>query len=163
MSRIPRLKPPKLFTGWHMLAIMLSFFGIVIAVNVTLAVMAARTNTGLVVEDSYKAGLTYDRDMAKAKFDAAMDIYPKFYFDGKILQVTLSNSNGAPVDVKVLNLTLGHPVSATTDEVMKFTVKSKGVFTAPAFLSQGVWEGKLAATLPTNDVWTRPIKLMVKP
>ncbi|MBG1230737.1 FixH family protein [Aestuariivirga litoralis] len=151
------------FTGWHMLAIMIAFFGTVIAVNVTLAVMAARSNTGLVVEDSYKAGLTYDRDMAKAKADAAMDIHPKLFFAGGILRVVLVNSNGAPVDVKTLNLTLGHPVSASTDEIMSFAVESKGVFTSQARLTEGVWEGDLIAILPTGGTWKRSIKLVVKP
>ena len=151
------------FTGWHMLAIMVAFFGTVIGVNVTLAVLAARSNTGLVVEDSYKAGLTYDRDMAKAKADAAMDVHPKLYFSSGLLRVALANSNGAPVDVKALNLTLGHPVSATTDEVMTFTAVRTGVFTSPAKLTEGVWEGDLIATLPSGDTWDRPIKLVVKP
>ena len=162
MSEALHMKAPKSFTGWHMLAIMFVFFGIVIAVNVTLAVLAVRTNTGLVVEDSYKAGLTYDRDMAKAKADAAMDIHPKLYFGDGLLRVALANSNGVPVDVKALNLTFGHPVSATTDEVLAFVPESVGVFTAQAKLTTGVWEGDLVATLASGDSWTRPIKLVVK-
>lgn len=151
------------FTGWHMLAIMVGFFGIVIGVNITLAVMAARSNTGLVVEDSYKAGLTYDRDMAKAKLDAAMDIHPKLHLVGDTLRVALVNSNGMPVDVKALNLTLGHPVSVTTDEVMTFTAETPGIFTSQARLTEGVWEGDLVATLSSGETWEQPIKLVVKP
>ena len=162
MSNVANATPGG-FTGRHMLAIMVAFFGVVIGVNVTLAVMAARSNTGLVVEDSYKAGLTYDRDMAKAKADAAMDIHPKLYFNEGLLRVALVNSNGAPVEMKTLNLTLGHPVSALTDEVMDFKTESKGVFSSPAKLTAGTWEGDLLATLPTGETWERPIKLVVKP
>ena len=162
MSADFRMKNSRPFTGGHMLAIMVSFFSIVIAVNVFLAVMAIRTNSGLVVEDSYKAGLTYDQDMAKAKTDAAMDIHPKLYFNGVLLRVALANSNGVPVDARALSLTLGHPVSASTDEVMSFAAGSKGVFTSQAHLTPGGWEGDLTATLPTGESWTRPIKLMVK-
>ena len=40
------------FTGYHMLAIMVAFFGVVIAVNLTMATFASRSWTGLVVENS---------------------------------------------------------------------------------------------------------------
>ena len=161
MLTVAARRPAK-FTGWHMLAIMVGFFGIIIAVNITLAVLAARSNTGLVVEDSYKAGLTYDRDMAKARADAAIDIHPKLYFDRGMLRVALANSNGVPVEVKALNLTLGHPVSAKTDETLNFLVESTGVFTAQAKLTTGIWEGDLVATLMNDNTWDRPIQLTVK-
>jgi nitrogen fixation protein FixH len=163
MSEASKLKQPRVFTGRHMLAIMVAFFGVVIAVNIMLAVMASRSNTGLVVEDSYKAGLTYDRDMAKAKANAELDIHPKLYLSSDVLRVALSNSNGAPVDVSGIALTLGHPVSAGTDEVMNFKYESKGVFIARVKLTEGVWEGELIVTLPSGEAWTRPIKLVVKP
>ena len=38
------------FTGAHMLAVMVAFFGTVIAVNLVLAVLARSSWTGLVVE-----------------------------------------------------------------------------------------------------------------
>ena len=43
------------FTGRHMLAILIAFFGTVIAVNMVMAVLATRTFGGLVVENSYVA------------------------------------------------------------------------------------------------------------
>jgi nitrogen fixation protein FixH len=38
-------------TGWHVLAIVLAFFAVVIGANLTLAVFAHSSWTGLVVED----------------------------------------------------------------------------------------------------------------
>ena len=46
------------FTGRHMAAIMVAFFGVVIAVNVYMARLATSTFTGVVVENSYVAGST---------------------------------------------------------------------------------------------------------
>ena len=43
------------FTGRHMLAAMLGFFGVVIAVNVVMATLAAKTFSGTVVDNSYVA------------------------------------------------------------------------------------------------------------
>ena len=41
------------FTGRHMAIIMVAFFGVIIAVNLTMATLASRSWTGLVVKNSY--------------------------------------------------------------------------------------------------------------
>ncbi|TIW70058.1 MAG: cytochrome oxidase, partial [Mesorhizobium sp.] len=41
------------FTGRHMLFIILGFFGVVIGVNLTMATLASKSWTGLVVENTY--------------------------------------------------------------------------------------------------------------
>ena len=48
------------FSGWHMTAILLAFFGVVVAVNMTMAVFATRTFGGVVVENSYVASQKYN-------------------------------------------------------------------------------------------------------
>jgi len=48
------------FTGWHMTFILVSFFAVVIAVNLTMAHFASSTFGGLVVENSYVASQKYD-------------------------------------------------------------------------------------------------------
>ena len=48
------------FTGWHFTAIIVAFFGVVVAVNLTMAVFATRTFGGVVVENSYVASQKYN-------------------------------------------------------------------------------------------------------
>ncbi|MGA9580888.1 MAG: FixH family protein [Allosphingosinicella sp.] len=50
----------KRFTGWHMTAILLAFFWIIVAVNFTMATFATRTFGGVVVENSYVASQKYN-------------------------------------------------------------------------------------------------------
>ncbi len=50
----------KRFTGWHFTVIISAFFGVVIAVNLTMAVFATRTFGGVVVENSYVASQKYN-------------------------------------------------------------------------------------------------------
>jgi nitrogen fixation protein FixH len=50
----------KRITGWHAAAALIAFFGVVIAVNVTMAVFAVRTFGGVVVENSYVASQKYN-------------------------------------------------------------------------------------------------------
>ena len=55
------------FTGWHFTAIITAFFGVVITVNLTMAVFATRTFGGVVVENSYVASQRYNDWLAAAK------------------------------------------------------------------------------------------------
>ena len=55
MSAEHRDKPGFTFTGWHMLTIMLLFFGTIISVNVTMAWNAVTSWSGLVVQNTYVA------------------------------------------------------------------------------------------------------------
>ena len=57
----------KRFTGWHFTAIITVFFGVVVAVNLTMAVFATRTFGGVVVENSYVASQKYNGWLAAAK------------------------------------------------------------------------------------------------
>jgi len=57
---------PRGFTGWHMLATMLTFFAIVVGANVYLSVEAIRTWTGLVVDKSQQAGLDFNDKVQRA-------------------------------------------------------------------------------------------------
>ncbi len=150
------------FTGRHMLIIMISFFGIVIAVNIGLAVMASRTFTGLVVENSYVASQTFDKDTAKLAADAAKDVHPEVSFTNGFVHLKFATGSGQAIEVKDPRLTLGHAVSAATDRPLSLAAVGRGEFEAPANLDRGYWEGKLTATLPDGSVWERPVRLEVK-
>ncbi|MDV3256515.1 MAG: FixH family protein [Sphingomonas sp.] len=50
----------KRITGWHAAAALVAFFGVVIAVNLTMAVYATSTFGGVVVENSYVASQKYN-------------------------------------------------------------------------------------------------------
>ena len=66
------------FTGWHFTAIITAFFGVVVAVNLTMAVFATRTFGGVVVENSYVASQKYNDwlDAAKRQQQLAWSIEP---------------------------------------------------------------------------------------
>lgn len=60
-----RAKRP--FTGYHMTAILIGFFGVVIAVNVLMARLAIGSFGGTVVENSYVASQHYNQWLAAAE------------------------------------------------------------------------------------------------
>lgn len=55
------------FTGWHMAAILIAFFAVVVTVNLTMATLATRTFGGKVVENSYVASQQYNRWLTAAR------------------------------------------------------------------------------------------------
>lgn len=55
------------FSGWHMTAVLVGFFGVVIAVNSVMATLAVRTFGGTVVDNSYVASQEYNSWLAAAR------------------------------------------------------------------------------------------------
>ena len=55
------------FSGRHMAAILIAFFGVVVAVNLTMATFATRTFGGVVVENSYVASQKYNGWLSAAR------------------------------------------------------------------------------------------------
>lgn len=60
------------FTGRHMLFSLIGFFGIVIGVNLIMAVLAVRSFSGVVVENSYVASQNFNRWIAEGRREAAL-------------------------------------------------------------------------------------------
>ena len=59
--------------GGHVLAMLLAFFGVIIAVNMVMAYFANSTWSGLVVENGYVASQNFDENLAKAKAQEALE------------------------------------------------------------------------------------------
>jgi hypothetical protein len=60
------------FTGGHMLALMLAFFGTVVAVNFVMATLAVRTFGGTVVDNSYVPSQHYNHWLDQARAQRAL-------------------------------------------------------------------------------------------
>ncbi|HVK80655.1 MAG TPA: FixH family protein, partial [Verrucomicrobiae bacterium] len=88
--------------GWHVLALMLAFFGFIIGVNVTFAVIAVRSFPGEDVRRSYLQGIQYNDTLAQRREQAALGWQANAGFtpsaDGAALEIVLRDSDGAPID-----------------------------------------------------------------
>lgn len=61
------------FTGWHMTAILVGFFGVVITVNLVMATAAISGFGGTVVDNSYVASQNYNRWLAQSAAQTRLD------------------------------------------------------------------------------------------
>lgn len=104
------------FTGRHMTAILLAFFGVVVAVNFTMATFATRTFGGVVVENSYVASQKYNGWLKAAREQGAL---------GWKAKARLDADRRVTVEVSLPGATVTgyaeHPLGREADVPLKFT------------------------------------------
>ncbi|MFJ1292211.1 nitrogen fixation protein FixH [Paracoccus yeei] len=129
-------------TGKHVLAITLVAFGVIIGVNVLMAVKAVGTFPGLEVANSYVASQDFDRERAA---QAALDWTVTPDYDGKELVLAIRDRQGNPAPIKDLQVTVGRPTYVAEDQHPQMTYQG-GLYVAPLTLKPGLWNIHLTAT-----------------
>ncbi|AWX92582.1 MULTISPECIES: FixH family protein [Paracoccus] len=129
-------------TGKHVLAITLVAFGVIIGVNVLMAVKAVGTFPGLEVANSYVASQDFDRERAA---QAALDWTVTPDYDGKELVLAIRDRQGNPAPIKDLQVTVGRPTYVADDQHPQMTYQG-GLYVAPLTLKPGLWNIHLTAT-----------------
>ncbi|MEO1967165.1 MAG: FixH family protein [Sphingomonadaceae bacterium] len=102
------------FTGWHMTVILVGFFGVVIAVNFTMAFFAIDRFGGVVVENSYVASQKFNGWLDEARSEDRLGWKADIERDtqGRLAVIT----EGVPQDAKLvahLRRPLGTPDDRT--------------------------------------------------
>ena len=124
------------FTGWHMTAILVAFFGIVAAVNFTMAAYASSTFGGIVVENSYVASQKYIDWLDEAERQQALDwSVASVWREDRRLQVTATGPGAGAV----LTADARHPLGRMPDRPMTFNRQSDGSFLSREALPEGRW------------------------
>ena len=151
-------KPVRPVTGWHVLAIFVTFFGVIIAVNVTLAWQAISTFPGLEVENGYVASQTFDVEMAAQKA-LGWRLVPQY--DPATDRLTLAFSKaGQPVALADLTVLVGRPTEAV-DDVTPVFVQADGVYGTDLMLAKGKWMMAVTAHAADGTLFRQRIDLRV--
>jgi nitrogen fixation protein FixH len=128
------------FTGRHMLAVMLGFFGVVIAVNVTMAVLAGRTFGGTVVDNSYVASQRFNRWLAEGRAQEQLGWTARLRLDGRRhVRVELTDRIGALEGAEVAAVAR-HPLGRESDVALRFRPEGNGVYVSQGALPAGRWQ-----------------------
>lgn len=114
------MKDPKAITGKTVLVWLLCFFGVVFSANAVFIYLALGSFPGVVVESSYEAGQSYNREIAAAKAQADLNWQVSGELsrkgeEGARLVVVAEDAANAPlygVEIKAL---LRHPAQETAD------------------------------------------------
>jgi nitrogen fixation protein FixH len=140
----PQLAAPRPFTGRHMLAITVSFFAVVIGVNITMAVISGTSWTGLVVDNSYVASQEYQDKLDAHRVQVAAGWVSTFDYDGSRIRLELV-SNGAPVVINGLQIRLNRPIGTHDDKLLDLVLQPDGSHVADVVLGDGMWEALISA------------------
>lgn len=124
------------FTGRHMAAIMIGFFGVVVAVNIGMARVAGSTFGGVVVENSYVASQNYNRWLDEAAKERALgwQLMAQRRADDRVT-VTVSGPTGSGKLAGVAR----HPLGAAPDVPLSFSRAPDGSFLSDKALPDGRW------------------------
>jgi len=127
------------FTGWHMLAIMIGFFGVVIGVNAVMATDAIRTFGGLVVENSYVATTHYNRWLAEGRQQEREGWQATPTADGTgAISLRLSRA-GQAIDGAAVSIIANHPVGLVAQRSLRLRPVGGGVYRSDGRLPRGRW------------------------
>jgi nitrogen fixation protein FixH len=146
------------FTGWHMLGLMVGGFGIIIAVNLTLAWNAVATFPGLETRNSYVVSQQFQAD--RAAQNALRWNVEATIIDGT-LTVAIQDADGAPVHAEITRATLGRATHTGQDSTPAF-IWNGDAFTAPVTAGDGYWNLRLELIAPDGTKFRRRFPLTAK-
>lgn len=127
------------FTGRHMLAIMLAFFGVVVTVNFIMAGFAVSTFGGRVVDNSYVASQKYNRWLAEARTQNASGWTGDLTLDAQRHPLFVASIDGGSLSGAQVSAVARHPVGRAPDIAIRFDEVSPGVYRAGSALPAGRW------------------------
>lgn len=128
-------------TGRRVAAISLGAFGVIIAVNILLAVMATRTFSGLVVPNSYISGQTFDADRAAQR---ALGWRTEVAADKGYLRLEFTDTAGELIRPARLTVTVGRPGTNAEDAELAMIEAGSG-YLGERPLAKGGWRAEIEA------------------
>lgn len=134
----------RIFTGRHMAIILIVFFGVVIAVNFTMARIAVGTFGGTVVDNSYVASQNYNRWLAAAARQDRLGWSVSTSLDANRFVVIAAQYRGSPIAGLTASGRAVHPLDRAKDVEVKFAVRGDGRLVSTHALPAGRWTMQVA-------------------
>ncbi|WP_156256458.1 FixH family protein [Sandarakinorhabdus oryzae] len=126
------------FSGRAFLAVMVGFFGVVIAVNITMARLASSTFGGTVVDNSYVASQAFNGWLAQARAQDRL---------GWATPVALDAARHVVIIVPGVSFvaqgTAHHPLGRAPDVPLAFAADGAGKLVSTTPLPAGRWQVRL--------------------
>lgn len=132
--------PARRFTGRHMAAILVVFFGIVIGVNVTMASYATSTFGGTVVDNSYVATRKFNSWLEQARAQERLGWEEAVTLDEERRLVLVAASAGRPLAGADVAAAARHPVGRSGDVALRLAEIEPGIYRAATPLPVGRWK-----------------------
>jgi nitrogen fixation protein FixH len=128
--------------GVHLLLMMVAFFGVVIAVNATMATFATRTFGGTVVDNSYVASQQFNTWLARAEAQRRTGASISLAVTDRIVTVDARSAGLADEGATLTGWAI-HPLGRAEPVALRFQRQGSGHFVATAPLPAGRWQLEL--------------------
>ena len=156
--------------GWWYPWLFLAAFGIIIAVNGTMAYIAVDSWTGLETDKPFQRGQNYNAELAQKSAQAALGWTARAQFapapavdnaHAGVLRLTVSDRDGHGVDGLTIDAQAKRPTHEGYDRNLSFMARGQGVYVAPAELPlPGQWELRITANR-ADDVFKMRQRIQV--
>lgn len=132
-------------TGKHVFMCLLGFFGVVFAVNAVMVKAATSTFGGVETSSSYKAGLMFGQDVARAGQQDALHwkVGGKLSHDNAgetALDITVLDARDVPLTGLTAFARLAHPADERRDHTISLNGTGVGKFHGEVQAQPGQWE-----------------------
>ena len=138
--------------GWHVFTGFAAAFGVIIAVNLTLAYQAVHSFPGLEVKNSYIASQTFDVER-KAQDALGWDVTA--LLEGNDLVLTFLH-DGQPVAPKIEQATFGRATTVAADQIPDFVFDGRS-YRAAVQVPDGNWNLRLRVRAADGTLFQRRI------
>ena len=132
-------------------------FAVIISVNLLLAFSAVRTFPGLEVKNSYVASQNWDAERAA---QLALDWTVDAVVRDEVLTLSITDAEGAPVEVQSLSGVFGRATSVRDDQTPDFEFNGEA-YVAPVETADGNWNLRLDAVAPDGTDFRQRIVVLV--
>jgi nitrogen fixation protein FixH len=156
-----KAQKPRAVTGRHMLAFILAFFGVVIAVNLTMATLANTSWTGLVVENTYVASQQFNKKAEEGRAQAALGWTGKLTIAWGEVRYGLTDAAGKPVPLHGVKVLFRHPAYEKEDKAVILALASGQEFAAQHMPKDGVWIVEVDADAGLAEPYREVRRIMI--
>ena len=150
------------FTGWHMLSIMVGFFGTIISVNLLMAYYANSSWSGMLSKNTYVASQDFNIKAAEAREWARQGFRGSVRVDEHIISYSLQGPVDKISQVESVSATMHRPVGEDEDFSVELRRSADGSYSAPHRLSPGPWIIDIEAKSHDRTVFHEAERVIVK-
>ena len=151
------------FTGWHMVAVMVLFFGTIISVNATMVWFASSSWSGLLVKNIYVASQKFDEEVALNQEMQARGWMSELTVEGGALIYRLADADGDPILVDSVSVVLHRPVGVRDDKLLTLTHRGDGRYTADTTVEPGQWVARITVNKDGALLYREALRLDLQP
>lgn len=150
------------FTGRHMAAVMLAFFGVIIAVNLGMATLAVRSWTGLLAKNAYVESQDFNDRIAATEARDLKGWVAHLSVEEDRIHYRLLDVKGHALGVEEVAVLISRPTHETDDRRLVLAPDGLGGFISAPLPAPGSWNAEVKARLADGSTDVRLFRLKAK-